>query len=180
GKAAYRRAVDLEAKLGRLAEVLKAPRERLVERAQELIDEAKELSRELEKAKRQSFAGAAGEGPFQERARVGDTPIITGSLPDAKPDDLRMASDQLRQKHGSAAIVVGTAGEGKANLICALSRDLVERGLNAGDVVKAAAKHIGGGGGGRPDMAQAGGKKPDGLQAALDAAAADLEEQLQA
>ena len=179
GRVAYRRAVDLEAKLGRLAEVLKAPRARLVERAQELIDEARQLGRELERAKRQSFAGAAGEGPFQERARVGDTAIIAGSLPDGKPSDLRLASDQLRRKHASAALLLGTASSGSANLLCALTDDLVARGLDAGEVVKAAAKHIGGGGGGRADMAQAGGKKPDGLQAALDAGVEHLRQQLE-
>jgi alanyl-tRNA synthetase len=172
--------VDLEAKLGRLAAVLKAPRERLIDRAQELIDEAKALARELERAKRQSFAGAAGGGPFQERARVGDTVIIAGSLPDAKPNDLRIASDQLRKKHGSVAILIGTASAGSANLLCALTDDLVGRGLHAGDLVKEVARHIGGGGGGRPDMAQAGGKQPDGLDAALDAGVERLKQQLEA
>jgi alanyl-tRNA synthetase len=174
GHAACRRVADQEAQLARLAEVLKAPRERLVERAKELVDETKQLARELEKAKRQSFAGATGEGPFQERARIGDTVVIAGALDDAKPGDLRIACDQLRQKHKSAAILLGAAGKGSAHLVCALTKDLVGRGLNAGDIVKAAAKHIGGGGGGRPDMAQAGGKKPDGLQAALDAGVATL------
>ena len=180
GHAAYRRAVDLEVKLGRLAEVLKAPRERLVERAQELIDEAKQLARELEKAKRQSFAGAAGDGPFRERVRVGDTVVIAGSLPDAKPNDLRLASDQLRKQHASIALLLGTASASSANLLCSLSKDLVERGLHAGDIIKAAAKLIGGGGGGRPDMAQAGGRRPDGLEAALDAGVEQLRERLEA
>ena len=180
GHAAYRRAVDLEVKLGRLAEVLKAPRERLVERAQELIDEARQLARELEKAKRQSFAGAAGDGPFRERVRVGDTVVIAGSLPDAKPNDLRLASDQLRKQHASIALLLGTASASSANLLCSLSKDLVERGLHAGDIIKAAAKLIGGGGGGRPDMAQAGGRRPDGLEAALDAGVEQLRERLEA
>ena len=174
GKGAYRRVVELEAQLGRLAEVLKAPRERLVARATELVEETKQLARELEKAKRASFAGATGDGPFEERARVGDTVVIAGSLPDAKPDDLRLACDQLRTRHALVALILGTAGTGSANLLCFLTKDLVARGLHAGDVVKAAAGHIGGGGGGRPDMAQAGGKKPDGLQAALDAGVAAL------
>ena len=180
GHGAYRRVVELEAQLGRLAEVLKAPRERLVARAAELVEETKQLARELEKAKRASFAGATGDGPFEERARVGDTVVIAGSLPDAKPDDLRLACDQLRTRHASVALILGTAGTGSANLLCFLTKDLVARGLHAGDVVKAAASHIGGGGGGRPDMAQAGGKKPDGLQAALDAGVAALKSGLEA
>ncbi len=179
GEAAYRYTVELEALLARLGEVLKAPRERLIERAEELVGETKELARELEKAKRQSFAGAASGGPFQEKARVGETAIIAGSLPDGKPQDLRMAADQLRSKNPSCAIVIGTASGSSANLLCALTHDLVERGLNAGDLVKSLATHIGGGGGGRPELAQAGGKNADGLQAALDAGVQAIQTQLE-
>ncbi|HUT32802.1 MAG TPA: alanine--tRNA ligase [Planctomycetota bacterium] len=174
GHAAYRRVVEQEALLGRLGEVLKAPRERLVARAEEVVEETKRLARELEKAKRQSFAGAAGGGPFQEKARVGDAVVIAGILDGGKADDLRLAADQLRKKHPSAAIVLGARDGATANLLCAVTPDLVQRGLHAGNVVKDAARHIGGGGGGRPDMAQAGGKKPDGLPAALDSAVAAL------
>ncbi len=174
GHVAYRRLVEHEALLDRLAEVLKVPRERLVERAQEVVDEAKRLARELEKAKRQSFAAAAGGGPFQERTRIGDTVIIAGILDGGKADDLRLASDGLRKKHPSAAIILGTSDGTAANLLCALTPDLVKRGLNAANLVKDVARHIGGGGGGRPDMAQAGGKNPAGLSAALDAAIAAL------
>ncbi len=179
GQAAYRRVVEQEAQVGRLAEILKAPRERLVERAQEVVEETRRLARELEKAKRQSFAATAGGGPFQERAKVGDTVVIAGILEGAKADDLRLASDQLRKSHPSAAIILGASDGTAASLLCALSPDLVKRGLHAGNLVKDAAKHIGGGGGGRPDLAQAGGKKPDGLPAALDAGVAALTALLQ-
>ncbi|MBM4031004.1 MAG: alanine--tRNA ligase [Planctomycetes bacterium] len=179
GEAAYRRVVEQEAQLARLSEVLKAPRERLVERAQEVVEETKRLARELEKAKRQSFAGAAGGGPFQERARVGDTMVIAAILEGGKADDLRLASDQLRKKHSSAAILLGTSDGTAASLLCALTPDLVKRGLHAGNLVKEAAKQIGGGGGGRPDLAQAGGKKPDGLGAALDAGVAAIKSLLE-
>jgi alanyl-tRNA synthetase len=90
-----------------------------------------------------------------------------------------MAADQLRSKNPSCAIIIGTAGESSANILCALTHDLVERGLNAGDLVKALATHIGGGGGGRPEMAQAGGKRADGLQAALDAGVQAIQRQLE-
>ena len=83
----------------------------------------------------------------------------------------------------SECVVVGvsrSASSGSANLLCSLSKDLVARGLRAGDIIKAAAKHIGGGGGGRPDLAQAGGKNPAGLDAALDAGVDDLKTKLEA
>jgi alanyl-tRNA synthetase len=169
GRGAYERVVEEEALLGRLGEVLKAPRDRLVARAEELVAETKQLARDLEKAKRQSFAGAGAGGPFQERAKIGDTVIIAGALEGGNANDLRIAADQLRKQHPSAVILLGTSsGGGAANLLCALTKDVVDKGLSAGSIVKAAAKEIGGGGGGRPDMAQAGGKNPAGLQAALD------------
>jgi len=171
GRAAYRLVADQEALLDRLAETLRTPRARLVERARELLEETKRLARELEKAKRRSFAAAGASGPFEEKATVGHTVVVVGTIPDASPDDLRLACDQLRQRHGSAAVVVGTADNASAKLVCALTADLVEKGLDAAVIVKAAAKNIGGGGGGRPDMAQAGGRNPQGLQAALDHAA---------
>jgi alanyl-tRNA synthetase len=180
GRAAFGRVVEQEAQLGYLCEVLKTPRERLVERAKEVIEENRALAKELDKAKRQSFAGAAGGGPFQEKARIGDTVVIAGSLGDAKADDLRLACDQLRKKHASAAIILGTSSGDSANLIVAVTKDLLGRGLNAGDIIKIAAKEINGGGGGRPEMAQAGGKKPEGLQAALDAGVAAISAKLQA
>jgi len=178
GHAAYRRVVEQEALLARLGEVLKAPRERLAARAEELVEETKRLARELEKAKRQSFAGAAGGGPFQERAHIGDTVVIAGILEGGRPDDLRLAADGLRKKHPSAAIVLGASDGAAASLLCALTPDLVKRGLHAGGLVKDAAKHIGGGGGGRPELAQAGGKNPAGLASALDAAVAAIEARL--
>jgi len=179
GRWAYRLVADHEALLDRLAETLNTPRERLLDRARQLLEETRRLGRELEKAKRQTFAAASGTGPFEEKARVGGTVVVAGALPEASVDDLRLACDQLRQRHGSAAVVVGTADKGSAKMVCALTRDLVEKGLDAGRIVKDAAKLIGGGGGGRPDLAQAGGKNPEGLQAALDHAATQIAKALE-
>jgi len=140
----------------------------LYDQAVRLVAETKQLARDLDKAKRQSFAGADG-GPFQEKAKVGDTVIIAGTLDGGNAGDLRIAADQLRAKHPSSVILIGcAAGGNSANLLCAVSQDVVAKGVKAGDIIKAAAKEIGGGGGGRPDMAQAGGKNPAGLQSALD------------
>ena len=181
GHAALHRIGEQEALLARLCETLKTPRERLAERAQELTDEVRRLARDLERAKRQAFTGAAAAGgPFQERARIGDTALVAGILEGGKADDLRLAADGLRKRHPSAAVVLGASDGAAASLLCALTPDLVKRGLHAGNIVKDAAKHISGGGGGRPDLAQAGGKNPAGLSAALDAALAALAALLEA
>ena len=88
--------------------------------------------------------------------------------------------DQLRRKAAPVAVLLGNRqDEGKVTLIAGLSRDLVDRGLDAVDWVRAAAAMVGGGGGGRPDMAQAGGKDPQKLPEAFEAAREAIEKMLQ-
>jgi len=82
--------------------------------------------------------------------------------------------DQLKGKLGDAAIVLGTAAQGRVHLVVSLAPALVERGIKAPAVVKAAAKIVGGGGGGRDTLAQAGGRDPDKLQQAIAAAESEI------
>jgi alanyl-tRNA synthetase len=76
-------------------------------------------------------------------------------------------ADDLKQKIGSAVILLGSVNEGKVNLIAAVTKDLIDKGYHAGKLIKEVATRCGGGGGGRPDMAQAGGKDPEKLDSAL-------------
>ena len=86
----------------------------------------------------------------------------------ATADDLRRAADTLKTQAPSIAIVLAAAEDGRAIIIASLSKDLVKRGLDAAEIAKDVAKIIGGGGGGRADMAQAGGKHTDKIDEALD------------
>jgi alanyl-tRNA synthetase len=86
-------------------------------------------------------------------------------------------ADILRQKLQSGVVVIGSRGEDKVGLVVAVSSDLVPR-VHAGRLIKALAPRVGGGGGGRPEFAQAGGKSPQGLDEALEAAAEELRNQL--
>ena len=96
-------------------------------------------------------------------------------MPAADAKALLQTADQVKGKLGDeAAIVLGTSGDGRVHFVVAVTPALVERGVKAGDVVKAAAQVAGGGGGGRDTMAQAGGKDPEKLPAALDAARAAI------
>jgi alanyl-tRNA synthetase len=97
-------------------------------------------------------------------------------VPDAKA--LLELSDQVKQKLGESAVVLGTAVDGRVHLVANFSDAAVGRGLKAGDVVKVAAQVTGGGGGGRPTMAQAGGRDPEKLPEALAAAKAAIEQAL--
>jgi len=94
--------------------------------------------------------------------------IVIAETHGGNPNTMRQLIDQIRQKQSPLAVLLAAQqGESKVTLVAGLSRDLVERGLSAGDWVRESAKLVGGGGGGRPDMAQAGGKDPAQLPAAL-------------
>jgi alanyl-tRNA synthetase len=105
--------------------------------------------------------------------------VLTAEVPSADPKALMRTADHVKGRLGDeAAIVLGTAAEGRVHFIAAVTPALVARGVKAGQVVKAAAEVAGGGGGGKDTMAQAGGKDPEKLPAALEAARAAIESAL--
>ena len=94
--------------------------------------------------------------------------------PGVEAGGMRELIDLIRRKTSPAAILLASGGEDKVTIVAGLTRDLVERGLSAGEWIKPAAEAVGGRGGGKPDMAQAGGKLPDKIPAALEAAKASI------
>ena len=145
-----------------------------------LISERGQLEKELERVRQENFA--AGLGALIEKAQqVGDVRLVTGRMDGLEMDALRTLGQTLRDRLGDRAVgVLGTVdpeGE-KVYLVATVADDLVrEKGLKAGALVGALAKRVGGGGGGRPELATAGGRQPEGLGAALDAVAEVLREQ---
>ncbi len=106
---------------------------------------------------------------------VGDLTVIA-TIADVKGmNDLREIADQWKSEGKSDVLILGAKAEGKANMLIRLGQKALDQGLKAGDLIKSVAAIFGGGGGGRPDMAQAGGKKPEGLQDAIDAAVSQLD-----
>ena len=165
GSEALRVVREKEELLRAVADALGAQEARLVERAEQLTQQVKDLRKDLQKAK-QSTAPSAAD--YLKNARdIGGVKVVAAKLDDATPDDLRTLVDQLRQTAPTVAIVFGAAAEGRVTLIVAFSKDLVAKGLHAGKIAGEAAKIVGGGGGGRPDMAQAGGKDPAKLDEAV-------------
>ena len=164
--------------LRRAAGLLKVPPEELPERIEA-------LGKELRQLKKQAAAGPKG-GPSVDQmiaaaAEVGGVKVVIAEVPGG-PNELRQMIDQLRRKAAPVAVLLANRQEEekKVTLIAGLSRDLVDRGLDAVAWVKAASAVVEGGGGGRPDMAQAGGKLPDELPAALEAARVEIEKLLAA
>jgi len=146
-------------------------------RGQAAVAELQAKYKQWEKA--QKSAGSEGidavalAGELLAKAEdLGGGKLIVGDIPGASDDQLRSAMDSLKKKAGSYAIMLGSAGDAKVTFVAAVSDDLIARGLKAGDWIRETAKVAGGGGGGRPQMAQAGGKDPSKLPDALETARA--------
>ncbi len=158
-----------------LSTMLKVPDEAVVERVGKLIEDNKKLSKELKTAGRKSGSDAMAEARklLDKCERSGETSIITHQFSAVSVEEAREAIDMLKKKAKSAAVVFGFEDNGKATLLAGVTDDLIKKGLKAGDIVKEIAPIVDGGGGGRPQMAQAGGKNPAKIGEAL-AKAADL------
>jgi alanyl-tRNA synthetase len=163
-----------------LSVALKVPSESLTDRVGQLVKDNKRLSRELKAAARQSGSDAMAEARqlLQECEKIGDVSMIIGRLSTTSIEQAREAVDMLKKKAKSAAIVLGFDDDGKVTLLAGVTNDLIEKGLKAGDIVKEIAPIVDGGGGGRPQMAQAGGKNPKRIDHALKRAAELVKQKL--
>ena len=161
------------------ADVLHAPIGELSDRAAALLDERKRLERELSDAKRKlAMGGGAGAGSDDGLRMVGDVKLLARAVSGIDIKDLKSLADEGKKQVGSGVVVfVGVTDEGKAGIVVGVTADLVPR-FSAVDLVRKGAEALGGkGGGGRPDMAQAGGPDGSKADAALDAIAAALSAQ---
>ena len=123
---------------------------------------AKRLEKELGELKAK-LASSAGADLASQAVDIGGVKVLAAKLEGADPKGLRDTLDQLKNKLGSAVVVLATETDGKVSLVAGVTKDLTGR-IKAGDLVKAAAEKVGGKGGGRPDMAQAGGNDPAGFR----------------
>jgi alanyl-tRNA synthetase len=158
--------------------------ERLHCRPEELPARVESMQEEIKKLQHQLKKGAASDlvGTFDKllaaATKSGDVSVLIGDIPAGPDEAIRTQVDRVKQKAGSCVVVVGWSDEGKVGLLAAVSDDVIKRGLKAGDLIKQIAPIVGGGGGGRPNMAQAGGKDPAKLGDALTQARKLVETQL--
>ncbi len=135
----------------------------------------KELSDLREKMAMKSFDA------FEKKTiKIGDANMLSVDIPGASAETLRNLADKFKAEHPNAIAVFGTVKDGQAILIASVADELVKRGINAGEIVKKISSITGGNGGGRPTMAQAGGKNPEKLSEALDKAVSLVREKLNA
>ena len=154
-----------EERLLRLASLVKGSREDLDDKVAALLERAKRLEKELADLKAKA-ASAAGQDLAAQAEEIGGIKVLAARLDGVDAKALRDALDRLKDKLGSAIILLATESEGRVSLVAGVTKDLTER-YQAGDLIREAAAKVGGKGGGRADMAQAGGTDPTGLPAAL-------------
>ena len=127
--------------------------------------EIKRLTKELERARMKSASASVAASEDQVRVVAG-VKVLAQRVENLDRPQMRVLVDNLRQKLGSGVVVLGSAADGKVSLIVGVTKDLAER-VPAGKIIGPVAKKVGGSGGGRPDLAEAGGKDPEALDAAL-------------
>jgi alanyl-tRNA synthetase len=146
-----------------------------LQRAEQLRQRQNELESEMKRLRMQLVSGAPQAA--DEEMTVDGIRVLAREVPPAPANELRDMADTLRSKLGSGVVVIGARGDGNVSLVAAVSKDLTGR-VRAGDLVKRLSPIVGGGGGGRPDFAQAGGKDPEKLPDALAAVRDAVKEQL--
>src|ERR1700689_1049281 len=159
----YQKAIST---LRSVAGMLNAGEDEVLAALERKFEETKQLEKQLEASKRKA-AGSIATDLVEQAKTVKGVRLIAAKVDGFDREALRQLADVLRQKIGSGAVVLATADDGKVSLIAAVTKDLNPK-LHAGKIVQELAKLVGGSGGGRPDLAEAGGKDTSGIQNALD------------
>ena len=167
----------LEEELFAVANAAKATPEQLLEKVQHLVKENKAKAHEIDALKGQLAKDSLGNIEDQV-VRIDDFSFLAANVENTDMNALRDLGDQLRNKIGDGMVVLASDNEGKVNLIAMATKKALTAGAHAGNLIKEVAKLVGGGGGGRPDMAQAGGKNPAGIEEALVKAQAVFKDQI--
>jgi len=178
GEAAYLYEREMDEQLLSIADLLRVKPTEVADRVESLLQQNRELEREMARIRQEKATSQAGN-LLDQAETVDGVKVLATSVENIDRNGLRSMLDDLKAKMGSGVVVLGAIIDGKAAFIAGITDDLIkEKGLKAGDVIREVAKIAGGSGGGRPDMAQAGGKDlsriPEAMAAATKIVAAQL------
>ena len=166
GTAAVEAATRQQRVLREIGDLLKIAPADAPQRLRKLLDEQRMLERQLQELEAR-LARSQADDLVAGARQVAGVAVVAGRIDGLDADGLRAVADRLRDRLGSGIVCVGSVVNGRVNLVAAVTKDLTRR-FHAGKLVQEVARAVGGSGGGRPDLAQAGGKEPDKLDAALD------------
>lgn len=177
GVGAHKWLKELNELVNNVSDTLKTNPNSLAQKAEGLMQQIKEYEQEIQKLKKQLAKGTIEE-LVNNKKTIGDVSYIAARIDYQDMNSLREIADTLRNKLKSGVVVLASENQQKVNMVAAATKDLVSRGVHAGNLIREVAKVTGGGGGGRPDMAQAGGKDPSKISQALGKVKVLLEQQL--
>ncbi|GAF24774.1 alanine--tRNA ligase [Neomoorella thermoacetica] len=166
GAAALEMALQDRQELATIAGLLKVPPAQATQRVRHLLEQNKENERELAQL-RNELASYTIDKLLDRVQEVAGVPVLPARVQITDPEALREMAERLRSRLGSGVVVLGSQHDGRVNFVAMVSKDLVQRGIHAGNLLREVARIASGGGGGRADMAQAGGKDPGKLDQAL-------------
>ncbi|MFQ2609149.1 alanine--tRNA ligase [Aeromonas caviae] len=173
-------AIDLMHQLGEQIEeaaaLVKGDQFSIADKVRQVLDKAKMMERELEQLKAK-LAAQAGNDLLSQVININGQKVLVAALEGVDPKSLRGMLDELKNQMKSGVVLLATSSDGKVNLIAGVTNDLTGK-VKAGELVNLVAQQVGGKGGGRPDMAQAGGTQPEAVPAALQSVHSWLEERL--
>ena len=168
---------NLENTIAEAAKIIKASPDKLVEKAKHLMEEMKALQSENESLKNKAAKEALGD-VMDKVVEIGGVKVLSVEIPETDGNELRTLGDELKNKLGEGLIFLASAKDGKVNLVAMATDGAVKAGVHAGNLIKTIAPIVGGGGGGRPNMAQAGGKLPEKIGQAVEAVKDEVKTQL--
>lgn len=177
GRAVYNYILEKDSLIENVAEVLKTREDNLYNKAVSLTDENKELEKELHSLRSKMSMESADEA-LKNKVEIDGVTLITNKYESIDNDTLREAADNLRDKVENGVVVVSSVNEGKLSFVATASKGAIDKGVHAGNLVREVAKVTGGKGGGRPNMAQAGGVDISKIDEALEAAKSIVESQI--
>jgi len=176
GEGAFEAVREDEQRLSAIAELVRGNRDEAPRKVEQLLGRIKQLEKEVESLRQKLASGSGGDLASQAR-EVKGAKVLAARVDGADAKTLRETLDKLKDKLGNAAIVLAAVQDGKVVLVAGVTKDLTAR-VPAGELVNQVATRVGGKGGGRPDMAQAGGNDPGPLDEALAAVPAWVESRL--
>jgi len=166
GGSVYEYMNNMEDSIGELADILKTNKNNLLEKARTLVDEAKEKEKEIDSLKAKMASSIADE-ILSSKLVVSEVPTIVYKVDNMDMNSLRNLGDEIKNRLGSGVVVLASVKDDKISFVGMVTKDIIEKGIHAGNIIKEVAMKTGGGGGGRADMAQAGGKDINKVDEAL-------------
>ena len=168
---------EMEREMNEAAALVKATPATLADHIKKLQEELRAVRGEVESLKAREAQSALGD-VMDKVTDIGGVKFLAAAVPGVDMNGLRDLGDQLKEKMGGGVVLLLSDKDGKVSMMTMATEDAIGKGAHAGNLIKAIAKEVGGGGGGRPNMAQAGGKKPAGIPAAIEKAPEVLREML--